>query len=42
LWVRIREPRIRLLYSPANLNILLDNMIDVEDDEEFQTILNNW
>jgi Leucine-rich repeat (LRR) protein len=42
LWIRVREPKIRLLYSPANLNILLDNMIDIEDEEEFQNKINNW
>jgi hypothetical protein len=42
LWVRIREPKIKNRYSPENLNILLNNMVDSEDEEEFQTILNTW
>ena len=42
LWVRIREPKIKELYSPKNLNILLDNMVDVEDENEFQNIINTW
>ena len=42
LWVRIREPKIKEKYSPENLNKLLNNMVDSEDEEEFQNILNTW
>jgi hypothetical protein len=42
LWVRIREPKIKKMYSPENLNILLNNMANVDDEDEFQTIINTW
>jgi len=41
LWVRVREPKIQKMYSPENLNLLLDNMVDVDDEEEFQNKINS-
>ena len=41
LWVKVREPKIREYYSPANLVKLLSE-IDENDFEQLDNALSNW
>jgi hypothetical protein len=42
LWVRVREPKIRLLFSPEKLDNILNNLVNSDDEEELQTKLKDW
>ena len=39
LWINIREKKIKELYSPANLNKLIEN---IEDEETLFKVLDSW
>lgn len=42
LWTKIREPKIKQHYSPSNLVLLLEGVEDMDDEDEFHTVLSNW
>jgi hypothetical protein len=39
LWEKVREPKIKKMYSP---NYLIENLGDKEEEEDLDTVLNNW
>lgn len=41
LWVKVREPKIKEYYSPANLLKLLSG-IDEDDYDQFDNVVSNW
>ena len=42
LWIKVREPKIRINYSPLKLMDLLYTMQNENDEYEFDNLLNNW
>ena len=42
LWERVRLPKIQKKYHPDNLIEKLNNMVNLEDDEEFIKVIEMW
>jgi len=42
LWSKVRKPKIESYYSPENLRLLLDTMEDINDENEFDVMIESW